>query len=137
MAHFAELDENNVVIRVIVVSNDVLLDDNGVEQEALGAAFCEETFGGRWVQTSYSGSIRKSFAGFGYAYDPEIDAFIPPQPYPSWVLNRDTALWEAPSGAPSFAGMVWNEETQSWDEPETLFGGVCELPTDQATGEAL
>ena len=137
MAHFAELDENNIVIRVIVVSNDVLLDENGIEQEDIGAAFCEETFGGRWVQTSYNRSFRKNFAGTGYTYDPAIDAFIPPPPFSSWELNPSTAMWEAPGPPPSLPGMVWNDETQTWDVPETLFGGVCELPEDQSTGEVL
>jgi hypothetical protein len=79
MAHFAQLDENNVVTQVIVVHNNELL-DNGVEYEELGVAFCKSLFGAdtRWVQTSYSGSIRKHYAGVGYTYDPVADEFVPP-----------------------------------------------------------
>jgi hypothetical protein len=77
MAHFAELNENNVVTRVIVVHNNELL-DNGVESEAKGIAFCKSLFGGEWVQTSYNSNFRENFAGIGYTYDQELDAFIPP-----------------------------------------------------------
>ena len=77
MSHFAELDENNVVLRVIVVNNTELLDANGVEQEALGQAFCTNLFGGNWKQTSYNGNIRKKYAGVGFTYDPTLDEFVP------------------------------------------------------------
>ena len=76
MAHFAELDENNVVLRVIVVHNNELLDADGVEQEALGQAFCTNLLGGNWKQTSYNGTFRKNFAGLGYTYDPVLDEFV-------------------------------------------------------------
>ena len=81
MAHFAELDANNVVLRVIVVGNKDTSDANGVEKEHIGAAFCERLFGGTWKQTSYNGNIRKNYAGIGYTYNPSIDAFVPPKPY--------------------------------------------------------
>ena len=77
MSHFAELDENNVVLRVIVVNNTELLDANGVEQEVLGQAFCTNLFGGNWKQTSYNGNIRKRYAGVGFTYDPTLDEFVP------------------------------------------------------------
>ena len=79
MAHFAQLDENNVVTQVIVAHNNELV-DNGVEREELGVAFCQSLFGAntRWVQTSYNGSIRKNYAGVGYTYDPVADEFVPP-----------------------------------------------------------
>lgn len=93
MAHFAELDENNVVKQVIVVNNNELL-DNGVESEAKGIAFCQSLFGGIWVQTSYNGNIRKNYAGIGFTYDSIRDAFIPPKPEGDWVLNEETCLWE-------------------------------------------
>jgi hypothetical protein len=83
MAHFAQLDGNNVVTQVIVVANDELL-DNGIESEAKGVAFCESLLGGRWVQTSYNGTIRQRFAGVGYRYDADADAFVKP---PSQVPN--------------------------------------------------
>ncbi|MFT4261430.1 MAG: hypothetical protein ACMXX9_03285 [Candidatus Woesearchaeota archaeon] len=80
MAHFAELDENNVVLRVIVVDNKNCCDKKGEEQEEIGRAFCEKLFnGGRWVQTSYNANFRKRYAGIGYIYDEEVDEFIPPK----------------------------------------------------------
>jgi hypothetical protein len=91
MAHFAELDANNVVLRVIVVGNPDTADANGVEKEYIGAAFCERLLGGTWKQTSYNGNIRKNYAGIGYTYDAGLDAFITPQPYPSWALDANAA----------------------------------------------
>ena len=94
MAHFAQLDESNIVTQVIVVHNNELL-DNGVESEAKGVAFCQSLLGGNWVQTSYNGNIRKNFAGIGYTYDQTRDAFIPSKPEEgNWVLNEDTCIWE-------------------------------------------
>ena len=93
MAHFAELDETNVVKQVIVVNNNELL-DNGVESEAKGIAFCQSLFGGNWVQTSYNGNIRKNYAGIGMTYDRIRDAFIPPKPVEGkWILDEDTCQW--------------------------------------------
>ena len=115
MAHFAELDENNKVLRVVVVANDVLLDDDGVEQESVGIAFCQKLFGGTWKQTSYNGNFRKNYAGIGYTYDRGRDEFIPPKPYNSWILNESTCRWEAPIPYPSDGQMYnWDEETTSW-----------------------
>lgn len=78
MAHFAKI-ENNIVTKVIVVNNEVLLDSEGVEQEALGAAFCEELFGGTWIQTSYNNNFRGRYAGIGDVYDPVADEFKAPE----------------------------------------------------------
>jgi hypothetical protein len=124
MAHFAKI-ENNVVTQVIVVDNKDCADASGVEKEYIGAAFCERLFGGTWKQTSYNGSIRKNYAGVGYTYDSERDAFIPPKPYPSWLLNEDTCLWDAPVAMPEDAGTgeppkryAWDEATTSWVESE-------------------
>jgi hypothetical protein len=123
MAHFAEIDSNNVVLRVVVVANKDTADANGVEKEYIGAAYLESLLGGTWKQTSYHSNIRKNFAGIGYTYDTALDAFVPPQPYPSWVLNPNTAQWEAPVPMPSDAGTgeppkmyMWDEMTQSWIE---------------------
>lgn len=117
MAHFAEIDLNNIVLRVIVVSNKDTADANGVENESIGAAFCEQLLGGTWKQTSYNGNMRKNYAGIGYTYRADIDAFVPPQPYPSWVLNTNTAQWEAPVPYPDDGKRYsWNEQTQSWVE---------------------
>lgn len=129
MAHFAELDENNIVKRVIVVANSDTADANGVEKEYIGAAFCEKLLGGTWKQTSYNANFRKHYAGTGYTYRVDIDAFVPPQPYPSWTLNTETAVWEAPVPLPEDAGTgeppkmyAWNEETGAWDEVEMSSG---------------
>ena len=121
MAHFAKL-ENNVVTQVIVVDNKDCADASGVEKEYIGAAFCERLFGGTWKQTSYNGNIRKNYAGVGYTFNEDIDAFVPPKPFNSWILNEETAQWEAPVAMPEDAGSgdppkmyTWNEETTSWD----------------------
>ena len=116
MAHFAELDENNIVTRVIVVHNNELIDGE-TESEVKGMGFCVSLFGGsNWVQTSYNGNIRKQFAGIGYTYDDTNDVFISPQPYPSWILD-DNFDWQAPIPMPEDDNLyTWNEETQSWDE---------------------
>jgi hypothetical protein len=117
MAHFAQLDENNVVTQVIVVHNNECLDANGVESEAVGAGFCARLFGGNWKQTSYNASMRKNYAGIGYTYDAGRDAFIPPQPYPSWVLVEDTCQWQAPVPMPDDGKRYgWDESTTSWVE---------------------
>lgn len=116
MAHFAELDDNNIVLRVIVVSD---------EHEQDGENFCYRLLGGRWKQTSYNthGNVhraggtpfRKNYAGIGYQYNPVLDGFIPPQPYPSWTLNAITGLWEAPIPYPADNLIYrWNETQQEW-----------------------
>jgi hypothetical protein len=115
MAHFARLDENNTVISVIVVDNKDVIDADGNEVEAIGIAFCENLLGGTWKQTSYHGHIRKNYAGIGYTYDEQLDAFVPPKPWPSWVLDQSTALWTAPVPRPSDGGdYQWDEDSQSW-----------------------
>jgi len=117
MAHFAQLDESNIVTQVIVVSNNELL-DNEIESEAKGIAFCQSLFGGNWVQTSYNGNIRKNYAGIGFTYDATRDAFIEPQPYNSWVLDENTCHWQAPTPMPVEEGkfFIWDEPTLSWIE---------------------
>lgn len=117
MAHFAKLDENNCVIEVHVVSNDELIDDSGNESEAKGIAFLSEWSGGYtlWKQTSYNSNFRKHYAGIGYKYDADLDAFIPPQPFPSWTLNEQTCAWEAPVPEPVDGQIyTWDEQLQSW-----------------------
>jgi hypothetical protein len=116
MAHFAKLDENNVVIQVHSVHNNELL-QGGVESEAKGIQFLIDWSGGytKWKQTSYNGKIRKNYAGVGYTYDSVRDAFIPPQPFPSWVLNEETCLWGAPVAMPNDGKLYnWDEATTSW-----------------------
>lgn len=119
MAHFAELDEQNTVKRIVVISNDDLLDENGIEQESLGVQVCNAVCGtGTWVQTSYNGNFRKLYAGVGYQYVPEADLFYYPHPpFPSWVLNSNYD-WEAPVAKPAPVegfDFVWDEETFTWE----------------------
>jgi hypothetical protein len=97
MAHFAELDENNIVKQVIVVNNNELLDESGNESEQKGIDFCVNLFGGKWIQTSYNKKVRKHFAGINFTYDPIRDAFIPPKPEgEGWILDEDSLLWINP-----------------------------------------
>jgi len=118
MAHFAKLDENNVVLAVHVVNNDVITID-GVESEQVGVDFLASLHGHlKWKQTSYNGNMRKNYAGIGDIYDPIRDAFIKPKPpYESWVLNENTCIWEAPIPHPTDNKFYqWDEETLSWVE---------------------
>ena len=117
MAHFAQLNENNIVTQVIVVSNEDIKDSIGNENEEVGIAFCKNLLGRDtiWKQTSYNNSIRKNYAGIGFTYDATRDAFIAPKPYNSWILNETTCLWEAPVAYPNDEKMyAWDEETTSW-----------------------
>ena len=115
MAHFAELDSNNVVTQIVVVNNNELL-DNGVESENKGVEFLNSLFGhNRWKQTSYSGKIRKNYAGIGYSYNESLDAFISPQPFASWTLDENICQWKAPVEHPNDDKFyTWNEESNSW-----------------------
>lgn len=112
MAHFAELDENNVVLRVLVTDNDAPNE---------GLDWLLETFGGTWIQTSYNRTIRKHFAGIGYSYDEVLDAFIPAQPYPSWILDSKSLNWKAPQPKPKDGlSYYWNEGQLTWELKELL-----------------
>lgn len=117
MAHFAQLDENNVVMQVIVVHNNDML-DNGVESEAKGIAFCQSLFGldTRWAQTSYNNNFRKRYAGIGFTFNPSLNAFVPPKPeqYPSWVLSEEIANWVPPIPRPTDTVYKWDESIISW-----------------------
>ena len=119
MAHFAKLDDQNKVIRVYIVSNNITTIDD-VEDAELGSKFLTDLHGsGVYKQTSYNGTIRKNYAGVGYTYDPDRDAFIRPKPFPSWVLDEETCEWEAPSAAPDDGKFYnWDEDTTSWKEIE-------------------
>ena len=122
MAHFAQIDDNNIVTRVTVVA------DSDAPNEAAGIAFCKLLVGSdtNWVQTSYSNSIRNRYAGIGMKYDATNDVFYKQQPYASWVLNTSTWKWEAPVALPDDAGVddpenpteivkyTWDEDTTSW-----------------------
>jgi len=117
MAHFAKLDENNIVLAVHVVNNDVIT-VNGVESEQAGIDFLTDLHGHTsWKKTSYNGTIRKNYAGIGYTYDASRDAFIAPQPWGSWTLNEDTCQWEAPVAYPTDGKIYgWFEPNQQWIE---------------------
>ena len=128
MAHFAKI-ENNIVIDVNCIVNEVLKDSNGAEQEAIGIQFLRNLYNepnAIWKQTSYNTingihqlggtPFRKNYAGIGYTYDEDRDAFISQKPYNSWVLNEDTCNWESPIPCPQDDNIyVWNETTQNWD----------------------
>ena len=117
MAHFAKLDDQNIVIDVNVVNNETLNNLPFPESEPVGVAFLTDWSGGytNWKQTSYNGNFRKNYAGIGYTYDSVLDAFIPPKPYPSWLLNTETCQWVPPTPYPSDGNLyTWDEATQSW-----------------------
>ena len=115
MAHFAKIDENNIVTSVVVVDNKDTADATGVEKEHIGAAHLEKILGGTWKQTSYNGNFRKNYAGIGYTFDEQRNAFIPPKPFNSWILNETTCQWEAPVAMPNDGQMYsWDENIQNW-----------------------
>jgi hypothetical protein len=136
MAHYAQLDENNIVTQVIVVANEDIQDANGNEVESIGVAFCQKLLGAEtnWKQTSYNNNIRVRYAGIGYSYNAKLDAFVPPQPFASWTLNKKTADWVSPLGA---APELTEEEVEArsfyrWDEEahqqDNTTGWVLETP---------
>lgn len=117
MAHFAELNEDNKVLRVIVVDNENILDESNNESEAVGVAFCHNLLGGNWKQTSYNANFRKNYAGIDFIYDEERDAFIPPKPFSKWILNEDTCIWEPPIPYPDDnKRYIWNDNRGVWEE---------------------
>lgn len=101
MKRFAKIDASNVVSEVIAAES---------------AEWCVETFGGTWVETFKDRSSRVNYAAVGYSYDSDLDAFIPPKVFDSWVLNTETCSWDAPIKCPDDGNQyLWNEETQSWN----------------------
>lgn len=119
MAHFAELDSNNVVKQVIVVSDKDTSDITGAEDEQIGISYLKGLFGEHtlWKQTSYNGSIRKRYAGKGFVYNEEYDAFIPPQTYSSWIFDTETLDWNPPTARPEETEeMRTNGQMFYWDE---------------------
>jgi hypothetical protein len=114
MAHFAKLDENNIVLEVNVVNNAAL---DPVNEEASGIAFLTEWSGGytNWKQTSYNGSTRKQYAGVGFTYDAINDVFVAPQPFPSWSLDTNHD-WQPPTPMPTEGMWTWDEDNLSWTE---------------------
>lgn len=120
MAHFAQLDDNNVIINVLVVSNQNIMDENGIEKEEIGIKFLQSMMGSntKWKQTSYNNNFRKTYAGLGYSYNESLDAFIPPKPFESWILDEESCTWTAPDPQPQLTQeqidqgyyYEWNEE---------------------------
>lgn len=125
MAHFAELDETNTVLRTIVISNADITDEHGVEHESLGINLCQTLYGSNttWVQTSYNKNFRKMYAEQGFKYSPEVNVFYNPVgPFPSWSLDANFD-WVAPTPHPEDGKpYVWDEPSLSWKE--------IELPTE-------
>lgn len=132
MAHFAKIGLNNKVIQIVRISNDELLDSNGNEVEINGVNFLTQLTGWAiWKQTSYNTQrgvhldsdgtpLRKNFAGIGFTYDEDRDAFIPPKPFASWTLNESTCMWDPPTPHPNDGKLYdWNEGTTSWDSDST------------------
>jgi hypothetical protein len=121
VAHFAQLDQNNVVLQVIVVSNNDVDNLPFPESEPIGIAFCQSLFGADtiWKQTSYNNKFRRQYAGIGGGYSPSLDVFYDSQPYPSWSFDEATANWVAPipmpDPVPADAVCVWNESRKEWD----------------------
>lgn len=112
MAHFAQINDANIVLQVLVTDNDYPNE---------GYDWLVETFGGRWVQTSYNARIRKNFAGIGFYYDEARDAFIPPKPFESWTLDEETCQWVSPTPYPTDGKLyTWNEELTEWTEVENV-----------------
>ena len=119
MAHFAELNEDNLVLRVVVINDSDCLDESDNESETVGINFCKTLFGGNWVQTSYNHSIRKNYASVGATYRADLDGFVAPCIFSSWVLDETTCKYEAPVAYPSDGKYYrWNETTTSWDESQ-------------------
>jgi hypothetical protein len=117
MAHFAELNEDNLVLQVVVINDSDCLDESDNESETVGINFCKTLFGGNWVQTSYNHSIRKNYASVGATYRADLDGFVAPCIFSSWVLDETTCKHEAPVAYPSDGKYYrWNETTTSWDE---------------------
>jgi len=117
MAHFAQLDEHNLVLQVIVVNNETIENLSFPQSEPVGIAFCQSLFGADtiWKQTSYNNNFRVRYAGIDYIYDATLDAFIPPKPYPSWLLNTATCNWDPPIPYPNDGKRyTWDEATESW-----------------------
>ena len=122
MAYFAKLGTGNIVENVISINNAVITDANGVEQEKLGVDFINKLYNTRdvWKQTSYNNNFRKNYAGIGYQYDQTRDAFIPPKPFNSWILNETTCQWNSPVAMPATElednqYYSWNESIINWE----------------------
>ncbi len=128
MANFAQLDEKNNVINVIVVDNSNTCDENGIEKEEIGIKFLKSIFGEEtiWIQASYNSNIRKYFPSIGWTYNKKLDIFVTPKPFNSWVFSKKTGHWEPPVTPPIITEIdpnsptlqkfpIWNEENLQWN----------------------
>jgi hypothetical protein len=141
MAHFAKLDENNIVLKVVVVANSDTADENGIENEEIGIQFLKSFLGEntRWKQTSYNNNIRVRYAGIGYIYDEILDAFIPPKPFESWILNQENLDWDPPIPCPELTQeqidqgyyYEWNEESYVSTSQGWVIVELSEIITEQ------
>ncbi len=122
MAHYARVNSDNVVVHVTTLGNDIITDEYGVEHEELGVKHLYNTIpnsvGDRWIQTSYNSNFRGNYAGLGYIWNEELDFFIPPKPYDSWIFNEEAKNWDPPTPKPSFEETqmeyLWDEEIKNW-----------------------
>ena len=120
MAHFTQLDENNIVIQTIVIDNDEISDENGNESESAGIEICRQIVNdpnSTWLQTSFNSNIRSKFAGIGDLYIPDRDCFVEGKPHESWILNMESLVWEPPIPYPddyNDYNYFWDEDTDSW-----------------------
>jgi hypothetical protein len=120
MKYFAELNNDNRVLRVIEISENKCLDENNNFSEELAMQYLDNTYyDAIWKQTYVNGHIRKNFAYSGYEYSEELDAFIPPKPQSKWILNEETCQWEPPTEAPS-VDHIWNDKEGVWEEKENI-----------------
>lgn len=118
MAHFARIDENNIVTEVIAVNDRQIVNAYGAEDPELGEEYCKQLFGGRWKQTSYNSNFRLHYAGIGFSYREDLDVFVPPQPYSGWTFDDGLLRWIPPIPAPVDADdRIWDDETKTWLEP--------------------
>lgn len=131
MAHFAELDANNIVLRVIVVHNDTIQDLPFPESESVGVEFCQSLFGADtiWKQTSYNNNFRERFGQVGFSYNSDYDCFVMEKPFASWVFDEQVKNWVAPVPVPDEnTPYFWNEETLSWDALPQEGGHATSVP---------
>ena len=139
MAHYAEIDENNEVIYVVYMDNEIITDENGNEVEELGIQHLHTHHGAdrKWVRTSYRGNFRGKYAGLGDTYREDLDMFISPSPYPSWILNETTGQWEAPITQPELTqeqidgGYYYTWDEEAYNADNTTGWTLIQLPSQE------
>ena len=139
MAHYAELNENNEVIYVAYMGNEIITDENGNEVEELGIQHLHTHHGAerKWVRTSYRGNFRNKYAGLGDTYREDLDMFISPSPYPSWILNETTGQWESPVTQPELTqeeidgGYFYSWDEEAYNSDNTTGWTLIQLPSQE------